>query len=122
MELHASAAGRILLAFGPEELCEKIFSQPKLEKFTSETITNSRKLAEELAAVKKCGYAINRGERELEVAAFAAPLFDYSNKVEAALAVVGPVQRFSGDNEESILRHLLEATGKISELLGAPRR
>jgi len=122
MELHASAVGRVLLAFGPDTLCEKIFGQPTLEKFTTETITDPKKLEEELSTIKKCGYAINRGERELEVAAIAAPLFNYNNKVESALAIVGPVQRFSGDNEEGILKNLLEATGRISELLGAPRR
>jgi DNA-binding IclR family transcriptional regulator len=122
MDLHASAAGRILLAFGPEELCEKILSQPKLEKFTTETITNTKELEEELSAIRKCGYAINRGERELEVAAMAAPIFNYDNKVESSLAIVGPVQRFSVDSEKGILKNLLEATQKISELLGAPRR
>jgi len=121
MDLHASAAGRILMTYGPEELREKILSQTILERFTSETITNPKKIKEELSTIRKCGYAINRGERELEVAAIAAPIFDHQNKVEAALAIVGPVQRFSVENEHEILKNLLEATRKISELLGAPR-
>lgn len=121
MDLHASAAGRILLAYGPEELAEKILSRPNLEKFTSETITNPKKLKEELAAIRKRGYAINRGERELEVAAMAAPIFNFENKVESALAIVGPVQRFSVDSEGEILKKLLEATRRISQLLGAPQ-
>lgn len=122
MDLHASAVGRILLSFGPEELPEKILSRPKLEKFTSKTITNPKKLAEELSIVKKTGYAINRGEQELEVAAIAAPIFNYERKVESALAIVGPVQRFSVDREADIVENLLEATRRISELLGAPRQ
>ncbi len=122
MDLHASAAGRILLAFGPEELTEKILSQPKFEKFTSQTINTHKKLEEELSVIRSKGYAINRGERELEVAAIAAPIFDYQNKVESALAIVGPVQRFSVDREEEILENLFEATKKISTLLGAPRQ
>jgi len=121
MDLHASAAGRVLLAFGPEELCEKILSQPKFEKFTSETITTPKKLEEELSVIRTKGYAINRGERELEVAAMAAPIYDYRNTVESALVIVGPVQRFSLDREEEILKNLLDATGKISALLGAPK-
>jgi len=121
MDLHASATGRIFMAFGPEELSEKILSRPKLEIFTSETITNPQKLLEELSIIKKFGYAINRGEQELEVAAIAAPLFDYDNKVKSALAIVGPVQRFSVDREKDLLKSLLEATGRISELLGRPQ-
>lgn len=122
MDLHASAAGRILLTYGPKELSEKILSLSTLDKFTSETITDPKKLAEELSVIRQRGYAVNRGERELEVAAIAAPIFDHAKKVESALAIVGPVQRFSVDREEEIVHNLLEATRKISELLGAPRQ
>lgn len=122
MDLHASAAGRILLAFGPEELSEKILSQPTLERFTSKTITDPKHLSKRLSIIKERGYDINRGERELEVAAIAAPIFDFENKVEAALAIVGPVQRFSVEHEANILKNLLDATRKISVLLGAPMR
>lgn len=120
MELHASAAGRILMSYGPKELSTKILSQPKLERFTSETITSSKALAKKIATIKKRGYEVNRGERELEVAAIAAPVFDYDGKVESVLTVVGPVQRFSKEREPEIAHQLLEASRKISELLGAP--
>lgn len=122
MDLHASAAGRILLAFGTEELCEKILSPASLEKFTSETITNPKTIKNKLPIIRKRGFEINRGERELEVAAIAAPIFDYENKVESALVIVGPVQRFSKDHEQEKVMKLLEATNRISELLGAPQK
>lgn len=122
MDLHASAVGRILLAYGTEELREKILDQSTLEKFTSETITDAKKIKAKLPVIRKRGYDINRGERELEVAAIAAPIFDFESKVESALAIVGPVQRFSEDRESDILKSLLEAAGRISELLGAPRQ
>jgi DNA-binding IclR family transcriptional regulator len=122
MHLHASAAGRIFLAYGPEKLREEILRSETLEQFTPLTITDRPKLREELTLIKKQGYAINRGERELEIAAIAAPIFNHDNKVESALVVVGPIQRFSGERESEILRWLMAATGKISELLGAPRQ
>lgn len=122
MDLHASAAGRILMTFGPKELSEKILSSSKLEKFTSETITSPKKLAKELSEIEKRGYAINRGERELEVAAIAAPIFNHESQVESTLAIVGPVQRFTKERESEIVKHLIEATQKISEMLGAPKQ
>ncbi len=121
MDLHASATGKILMAFGPEELSEKILNRPTLEKFTSETIINPEKIKDQLSTIRKCGYAVNRGEEELEVAAIAAPIFNFESKVESALAIVGPVQRFSLNRESEIVQNLLEATRKISELLGAPQ-
>ncbi len=120
MELHASAAGRVLLTYGSAELRKKILSQTKFEKFTSETITDPEEIKKELHVVRKRGYAVNRGERELEVAAIAAPIFNHDNKVDSTLAIVGPVQRFSIDREENIVKSLLQATRRISELLGAP--
>lgn len=121
MHLHASAAGRVLMAFGPEELADRILGADQLEKFTPHTIIDRQQLQEELVSVRSSGFAINKGERELEVAALAAPIFNYNSRVEAALAVVGPIQRFSGEREQELLRELLAATRKISELLGAPR-
>lgn len=122
MDLHASAAGRVLLTYGSSALRKQILSRTTFEKFTSETITDPKKLKEELSTIRQLGYAINRGERELEVAAIAAPIFDHENKVESALAIVGPVQRFGMDQEDEIIQNLLEATRRISELLGAPRK
>ena len=119
MQLHASAAGRVMLAYGPETLREKVFSADRLERFTPATEVDPIKIQKELAAIPERGYSVNRGERELEVAAVSAPIFDHENKVNAALSVVGPVQRFSNDRIPDIARRLMEATRKISVLLGA---
>lgn len=119
MHLHATAAGRILLSFGPEELRTKFLNNLNLEKFTPSTIVDPQKLRDELDAIKGQGYAINREEREAGIAAIAAPLFDHENKVHAALAVVGPAQRFSDKRCTEIQEKLLAATRKISELLGS---
>jgi DNA-binding IclR family transcriptional regulator len=120
MELHASAAGRVLMAYGDEVLQEKILKGKQLERFTPLTLVDPDIIRSELTAIKERGYAINRGERELEVAAVAAPIFDHENKVHLALAVVGPVQRFSDERINVILKNLLKATRSISDSLGAP--
>lgn len=120
MEFHASATGRIFMTYGPQELAEKVLSKKELQRFTPETITDQKVLAQKLDDIKLRGYEINRGEREKEVAAIAAPIYNHERNVEAALTVVGPVQRFSRNREDELISHLLEATRKLSELLGAP--
>ena len=119
MQLHASAAGRVLLAYGSGELRKKVLGAKRLERFTPLTMVDAGIIKVELAAIKKRGYAINRGERELEVAAIAAPIFNHEQAVKSALAVVGPVQRFSDERIAGISKELLDATRKISLLLGA---
>jgi DNA-binding IclR family transcriptional regulator len=120
MQLHASAAGRVLLTYGSEDLRERILSMEQLEKFTPMTMIDPAKIRAALSKIRKRGYAINRGETELEIAAVAAPIFNHERAVEAALAVVGPVQRFSEDRFDDIVSSLLESTDMISKLLGAP--
>ena len=119
MQLHASAAGRILLAYGTEVLREKILKTNHLERFTPLTMVDPKKIKAGLPEIRKRGYAVNRGERELEVAAVAAPIFDHEQNVTESLVVVGPVQRFSDERVPGIVKNLLSATRKISKLLGA---
>jgi DNA-binding IclR family transcriptional regulator len=119
MQLHASAAGRVLLAYGTEALRKRILSVKPLESFTPMTMVDPKKIKALLSKIKKKGYDINRGETELEVAAIAAPIYNHEGEVEAALAVVGPVQRFGEDRFDDILSKLLNATNRISYLLGA---
>ena len=119
MQLHASAAGRILLAYGTEVLRAKILKTNHLERFTPLTMVDPKKIKAGLPEIRKRGYAVNRGERELEVAAVAAPIFDHEQNVTESLVVVGPVQRFSDERVPGIVKNLLSATRKISKLLGA---
>ena len=119
MELHASAHGRIFMAYGPKELAEQVLAQPELTRLTSETVTDRNMLAQRLIDIKKRGYEINRGERELEIAAIAAPIWDHDRTVVATLTIAGPVQRFSKEHEAELIVRLLEASRKISEMLGA---
>lgn len=119
MHLHASAAGRILLAFGSEELRQNVLSGKDLDRFTPLTMVDCKKISKELAEIKKLGYAVNRGERELEVAAIAAPIFNHEQQVTASLAMVGPVQRFTEDMLQEKIKRLLEAARRISLSIGA---
>jgi DNA-binding IclR family transcriptional regulator len=121
MHLHASAAGRVLLTYGSEDLRERILSRKQFESFTPMTMVDPQKIRAALSKIRKRGFAINRGETELEIAAVAAPIFNHEHAVAAALAVAGPVQRFSEDRFDDIVGGLIEATDRISKLLGAPQ-
>ncbi|MFV0439581.1 MAG: IclR family transcriptional regulator [Desulfopila sp.] len=122
MHLHASAAGRVLLAYASTDLQEQVLGVAEFERLTALTITDPQRIRNELAALKRRGVAVNRSETELEIAAIAAPVFNHNLAVETSLAIVGPVQRFAFDNEEEIAAKLLGAAQKISILLGAPEQ
>ena len=117
MELHATAIGRVLLAHATEEFRQKVLSGD-LKAITPATIVDRGRLEEECRAILKRGYTVSREEREPGVAAIAAPIFDFDDKVPAALSLVGPVQRFSEENLASMVENLLAATHEISRLMG----
>jgi DNA-binding IclR family transcriptional regulator len=118
MELHPTASGRVLLAYADNEFTEKVLSQIPPTQFTANTQTNRKVIEAKLKQIRQRGYDINNEEREEGISALAAPIFDFENKVPAALAVVGPVHRFTGEHRQFMLSALLQASREISRLMG----
>jgi len=84
---HAVANGKVLLAYG-------VIPIPRqLERYTEHTITTPAALHDELAAVRRNGYATATAELEEGLAAVAAPVFDGTGTCVAALSVSGPAYR-----------------------------
>jgi len=84
--MHAGAASKVLMAsMTAQKLAERL-GLP-LPRYTSRTFTNAKKLAAELARIRKQGWAQDRGEYSPSVQAYAAPIRDRGGKVIAALSV-----------------------------------
>ncbi len=118
MDLHAGAAGKVILAFSPPELVETILAKTGLPRRTSATITDKGRLLEELAAVRARGYAVSIGERAADACSVAAPIFESTNEMVGVLALSGPVSRFSPETRRAHIRRLLAAAGDLSQELG----
>jgi len=117
MELHATATGRVLLTYASADFRNRVLGL-KLESITPATITDKGWLDEECRATLERGYSVSREELEPGVAAVAAPIFNFEEKVPAVLTLVGPVQRFSEENLPGMIEMLLTATVDISRLMG----
>lgn len=121
MPLHAGSSGKAILAFMLPELAKPILSKP-LERMTPNTITNRRTLAKELASIRKQGYAVSRGERFGDALGLAAPIFDASGKVVAAINVAGPNMRFTNAEIEKYASKVMQLAAQISQALGFRQR
>jgi DNA-binding IclR family transcriptional regulator len=117
-ELYAGAGGKVLLAYASKDYCDQVLGEKVLERLTPTTIVERSRLEEEFAAIRERGYASSNGELFTEVAGMAAPVFDHENNVCAALAIAGPVQRFTEDRRQEMLDSLLASASRLSELLG----
>lgn len=85
--MHATGTGLVLLAYSDAELQERALRGP-LKRYTSMTVTDPRELRRLLALVRQCGVAVAQGTITLPDLVVAAPVYDQSGTVAAAISVV----------------------------------
>ena len=117
LPLHAGAGGKVLLAFGSPDLRKKVLKNfPK--KLTRNTITDPKDFQREFESIRQQGFAFSSGERDAEVAALAAPIYNHEDQVCAALSVAGPINRFSPTHNAKNLKLLMASAERLSKMLG----
>lgn len=124
-QAHCTSTGKALLAHLPEAELEALLDGWELEARTPYTITDHDRLRDELARVRRQGYAENANEAETGVASVAAPVRDAHGEVVAALSVAGPAMRLDGGSMRRFAGLAIEAADTVSRRLGwrgAPRR
>ncbi|MEW6261466.1 MAG: IclR family transcriptional regulator [Thermodesulfobacteriota bacterium] len=121
MDLHAGAAGKIILAYSNADLVDSVIAKTGLPKRTAATLTDRNKLTKELENIRDQGYAVSIGERAADVCALAAPVFEHGHELVGALCISGPVSRFTLPIRKSYVKVLLAAATQISRQLGWSR-
>lgn len=115
LPVHASALGKVLLAYNPD--LEKDVLKSPLVELTGETVTDPERLHSQLTEVRKTGTALEYEEAVIGEASVAVPVYGESDAVIAALSVVLPANEWPA--EETTVRELREAARIISRELGA---
>src|SRR5215208_2354901 len=110
---HATAAGKVGLAFGDAEL-----PPGRLARFTDHTITDRTRLEAELGQVRSQGYARAEGEREPDLNAIAAPVFGLGGGLMAIAGVQGPASRFDSRTITEASRTVTGISQAMSHALG----
>jgi IclR family transcriptional regulator, KDG regulon repressor len=114
---YCTSAGKVLMAYSSEETIERIISNG-LIPFTKNTITDPEKLHTHLKEIREKGYGYCMEEYTEGVNTIAAPIFDYTGKVIAALSVVGPKQRIQQHKIPSIAKKVISSSKEISKNMG----
>lgn len=117
LPFHASAQGKIALAFGAPGLCERVLAAP-LERLNSETIVDPARLRAEVNKARMSGWAVAPGEVLTGLNALAAPIFSADGRLEATITVVGTVQGLPARPRREMIYETLEAARAISHALG----
>jgi DNA-binding IclR family transcriptional regulator len=115
--IYTGASGKVLLAYGPENLRQKVLKKSVLRPLTKNTIVNPVSLRQEFEIIRKQGFGVSVGERSIGGEGLAAPVFDHTSQIRAALGIAGPVQRID-ENLEKYIQTLRSAAQKLSAALG----
>jgi len=118
---HATAAGKIMLAFGSSAASGgEGATGPELVAFTERTITDPRALAAELEAVRTSGIAEAVGEREPDMNALAVPVIGRGDELVAILGLQGPAARLPASTRRALRAPLRRAASELGRSLGGP--
>jgi IclR family KDG regulon transcriptional repressor len=117
LPLHASAQGKIALAFSKRDLMASLKRQG-LAAMTGRTVTDPAVLARQVEAAKAAGWASAPEEMLLGINGVAVPVFDETGDCIASLAIVGSIQFVGDPPGEAILAPLLESGASVSRALG----
>jgi len=117
MELHCTAVGKVLMAYLPEELLDRLIAQHGLPRHNDNTIASARKLKEHLKKVRALGYALDDEEDEVGFRCVAAPIMDDRGAVAAAVSVVGTTEEITAPRLPSLVEKVKATAAAISEVL-----
>lgn len=114
---HCTSTGKAALAFQPEAVVERVIKLG-LRSFTQKTITDPQKLREELALIRKRGYAVDDEELSPGIRCVGAPIRNLSGKVFASISVSGPARRVTEAKVPALGELVMHYAAGISARLG----
>jgi DNA-binding IclR family transcriptional regulator len=113
-------SGRAVLAYLPPQMTEVLLENGPISPAGLEPPT-LEKLQEELALVRRRGYALSsRGERIANASGIAVPIFTAPGRVIGCLALATPSFRYSKKDEPHLIALMKSEALKISAELGRP--
>lgn len=117
LPFNASAQGKILLAYAPKPLQQRVLTR-HFTALTPKTITSRDGIERDLEAILKNGWTGAPEEALLGINAIAAPIFDERDNCIASLAIVGSIQFLPAMPSRTIVAALKYCAKAISKRLG----
>jgi IclR family acetate operon transcriptional repressor len=115
---HSTAMGKALLAELPPDGVARVVGAPPFEKFTGHTITDPAVLADELATIRRQGFAFSREENLPGVISIGTVIRDMVGKAVAAISVAFLSSERGEAEWPGITQMMLHAARRCSQSLG----
>jgi len=112
---HASACGKLFLAFKPPEEREALLQELDYTVFTPQTHRNAKSLLKDLLAIERLGISVSRREYGTESVSMAVPVRNGDGRLIAALAVTEKAEKFTTEKQHTARETLFAAAGRIEK-------
>lgn len=112
--LFAAATGKIFLADMDEDRAEQIIREKTLPRYTTNSITDSKKFLREIRRVRRLGYATDNEEYISGARAVAAPIHGLKDQ-PAAIWVVGFKEHLNDRKMKTLPREVLRSAEVINQ-------
>jgi DNA-binding IclR family transcriptional regulator len=117
----APLLAKCYLAWSSDAEVEAALTAHGLTQFTPRSVTDPQLFKEELADVRRTGYAVSRGEYYFRNTALAAPVFDHEGRIALMLSTLG----FSSDLTDADIPtyggKLVAAADMVTRAIGGQR-
>ena len=105
------------MAYQSQAWLDNYYTQTELVRLTETTITDRKKMADELAQIRKQGYALDNSEHNPDVVCVAAPVFFPDGKAACTIGVATPKYRMTREKMDLFIAESVRSAKAISENL-----
>ncbi len=116
--VHASGAGKCLLAALPDADVRRALARTGLRRYTDNTIDSQAALAADLARVRERGFAFDNEEHAVGLRCVAATLHDEHGDAVAAISLSGPRARMTDERIHRLGRLVVDTANDITRAMG----
>jgi DNA-binding IclR family transcriptional regulator len=115
---YCSALGKAILAWLKTEELASYLKHTRLSSYTTYTITDRKRLLQELEQTRQQGYAVDREECLVGLACIGAPIFEHTGRPIASLSISGGPDLLKDKQLSSIILELSRTAMEISHSMG----
>lgn len=118
MPLHASTAGRVILAFLDEARVDELIEKQGMPALTPKTVADMRMLKTLLSATRQSGFGVMRDETTMGLGTIGVPIFGNGQEIIGVLGLAFPTHLLPPSDEARHVAALHHAARHLSLRMG----
>ncbi len=115
---YCSSMGKAILAWLSEEKVNEYLNATALVPYTPNTLTDKRRLIEDLQKTRERGYSMDHEEFLIGMSCMGAPIFDHTGLPVGAISISGSAGELFGKKMNQLTSDLMRTATEISYKMG----